>query len=80
MDKLGNTIPNDTNNNSINMQWSTTVEVIDIETGEIITKKHVEKGNYVIIKKEQTTEIKNNIYGKRKIKWLCEKNRQQNLF
>lgn len=62
------------------MKWSTTIEVIDTETGEIITKKHVEQGIYVMIKKTTETEIKNNLYGKRKIKWFCERNRQQKLF
>lgn len=62
------------------MTWSTTVEVIDIETGEIITKKHVEQKKYVIVKKEQETKITNNLYGHRKIKWLCERNRQTKLF
>lgn len=62
------------------MQWNTTVEVIDIETGEIITKKHVEKGIHVIVKKEQETKIISNYYGHRKIKWLCERNRQTKLF
>lgn len=64
-------------------QWKTKVTVLDTETGEELTKKHVEQGLYVIIKKTSKTTVKHEhnleIFEKT-IRWHCEKNRQQELF
>ncbi len=38
------------------MQWYTTNEYVDVETGEILTKENGER-NYIIIKTVKRTEI-----------------------
>lgn len=61
------------------MKWYTEVEIVEITTGEIITKSEFERRNLKIIKKETKTEILNN-YGKRKITWEVKENEQTRLF
>ena len=43
------------------MIWNSIVTVVDIETGEVLTQKHVKQGLYVVVKKTYQT-IKTNKY------------------
>ena len=63
-------------------KWLTETEYIDIETGEIISKSCFDRHYYIIKETETKTEykqIKGQNYGIKKIKKLCERNRQQRI-
>ena len=58
--------------------WTTIVEAVDIETGEVITQKQVKEGKYTIKKKTITYEkaIPKN---KKLVRWECERNKQTRI-
>lgn len=61
------------------MIWSTKTTYVDRETGEEITKRHVEKGDYIITHKEITKKINTNhygTYGTIHITATCERSKQ----
>lgn len=64
------------------MFWTTTTEFVDVETGEVITAREVEKGIYVKLKLKTKYEKSKNRkdYGYRRNTWFCERNRQTRLF
>lgn len=64
-------------------KWFSKTEIIDVETGEIITKSEYERNNYRTITKEKNHELKdkNGIkYGTITHRWLTKPNEQQRLF
>lgn len=60
-------------------QWRTELEIVDIETGVILTKDQIDRQEYLIINKEKRNEYENEKYNIRKITWCCKKNTQQKL-
>lgn len=42
--------------NDVKMHWTTINTYVDHETGEVLTKKHIEQGIYVPVKKTTTTK------------------------
>ncbi len=60
------------------MKWYTEVEMVDVETGEILTKSKVEREYIVKSKNKHKTEYKDG-KGIRKFTWECERNRQQRI-
>ena len=67
-------------NNTIQqpLKWKTTIEAIDITTGEVLNTQTA-KRKYLILKKTTTYKIKNH-YGERQIKWHCKPNNQCEIF
>lgn len=65
------------------IKWYSETEIIDTDTGEIITKSQKERGNYRTIKREKKYEIseKNGIkHGIIKHKQYVREHEQQRLF
>ena len=66
------------------MRWFTELEIINVETAEIIDRYKYKKNDYYIIKKEVNNKIKtdanNEKYGIRELKWIVRENRQTNLW
>lgn len=62
------------------MKWNTRVIYVDADTGELLTKDHIEKGIYVVTKSDKTTQVKHNTYGTTTITKHCQRNPQQRLF
>ena len=66
------------------MRWYTELEIINVETAEIVNRNKYKKNDYYIIKKEVNNKIKtdenNEKYGIRELKWLVRENRQQKLW
>lgn len=61
------------------MYWTTITSFVDIETGEAITQRHIEKGDYVKLKLKTEYKLKNKDYGTKYNTWQCERNRQTKL-
>lgn len=70
--------------NKERIKWYSTTEIIDTETGEIITKSTYERGNYRIIEKNKKHELqfdnRGNKYGTTTHQWYVKGNEQQRLF
>jgi hypothetical protein len=66
------------------MRWYTELEIINVETAEIINRNKYKKNDYYIIKKEIKIKVKtdenNEKYGIRELKWIVKENRQTNLW
>jgi hypothetical protein len=66
------------------MRWYTELEIIDVETAEIINRNKYKKKDYHIIKKEINNKIStdenNEKYGIRELKWIVRENKQIKLF
>lgn len=60
------------------MYWSTKITYVDKDTGEEITKKHIDKQIYFKTKSHAKKTIKGN-YGIITILWECERNKQTKL-
>ena len=62
------------------MRWYTDLEIIDVETAEIINRNKYKKTDYYIIKKESNNKIKtdenNEKYGIRELKWHVRERQQ----
>lgn len=54
------------------IKWYTVVEIIDAETGEIITKSEYERRGLRIINKTKTVKIDENTKEYGEIKWIWE--------
>ena len=59
-------------------KWFSELEIVDTETGEIITKSEYYRRNLRIINKTKNYEITDEI-GKIKHRWECKENEQQRL-
>lgn len=71
----------DRNRNETIKKWYTKLEIVDTDSGEILTKNDIINKKYIIINKNIKYEInKEQQYGTRIILWECERNKQQRLF
>lgn len=61
------------------MTWTTITRFVDIETGEVLTGAHIEKGLYNKIKLTTKYNKTSKDYGYKYNTWQCEKNRQLKL-
>lgn len=61
------------------MTWTTITKFVDMETGEALTAKHLEKGLYNKIKLNTRYNKINKDYGYKYNTWECERNRQLKL-
>ena len=65
------------------MKFYSYIEIIDIESGEIITKSMFERRNMRIVKKEITKTFKKdkngNTYGEKKSQWQVKTNEQTKI-
>jgi len=69
------------NNANAPPKWYSTIEIIDIETGEIITKQQARAESYYVTKKYKITEFnQEENYGTIKWCWECKKSTQTRLF
>lgn len=62
------------------MIWKSEVTIVDTETGEILTRKHINQGLYVVIRKTVVNNKISKNYGIKRITWQAERNRQKSLF
>ena len=67
----------------VQVKFYSYIEIVDIETGEILTKSMFERKNMRIIKKEITRtfkkDINGNTYGKTKSQWQVKTNEQTKI-
>lgn len=65
------------------IKWFTAIEIVDITTGELITKSMYERRNMRIIKKTKSDEFKTSARGEkyaiRTWTWECREHEQQRL-
>lgn len=61
------------------MKWYTNVEVIDIETGEILNRKHFSTKEYRVVNKDIKRSKINENNGKIEIKWYAKRHEQYRL-
>lgn len=61
------------------MKWTAKVEYVDRETGEMLTKRHIQLGHYITVKQHRTIENINDYAKRINIKYECERNPQQQL-
>lgn len=68
-------------NNKTKIKWYTELEIVDTETGELITKSEYERRDLIIIKKTKKNEYnaKSNA-GITRWTWECGRNPQQKLW
>lgn len=59
-------------------KWYTVNEYVNIETGEILTKSEIERGNYIRTGKTEKSEYNKN-YNVKKITYEYKDNRQTRL-
>lgn len=61
------------------MTWTTITSYVDVETGEALTLRQIEKGHYVKLKCDTKHKLTSKDYGTKYNIWRCERNRQTKL-